>query len=103
MKTLTVDILKNANLSNQHFATLVGVSVGTLGRYFTGNCTANNFNRIEIGAQILIETEMVWPDIKYIPNAKTVKGYEKNKKKSDRLDKKFATAYNRALKKAKLI
>lgn len=102
-KSLTTKQLNKANLSMAHFSRLIGVSDKTIGRYFIGKTKGEEtLQKINIGAQVLAELDSVWPDIHYTPNAKCAKEYEKNKKKSDRLDKKFATAYKKALKKAGL-
>lgn len=99
----TVKILKEANLSCSHFANLVGVSRDSLEYYICGrNARPETVKKIAAGIVAIKEADLVWPDIHYIPNQKCIKEYEKNKKKSDRLDKKFTTAYKKALKKAGL-
>ena len=98
---LTIKTLKNANLSDRHYAQLVGVSAASIQKYFAKkNQKLEIVRKIELGAAVLAETQFVWPDIRYVPTAKIAKQYAKNKKASDRLDKKFATAYKKALKKA---
>lgn len=101
MKKLKANTIQNYNLSFSHFSKLIGVDSATVNRYFIGKC--NNFDvirKIEIGGIVLEELGLEWPSIKYIPSEAGRKQYAKNKKVSDRLDKKFATAYKRALKKA---
>lgn len=55
--------------------------------------------KISTGLLVLKDSELVWPDIRYIPNKGMEKQYKKNKKDSEKLDKKFAKAYEKALKK----
>lgn len=98
---LTIKALKNANLSDRHYAQLVGVSAASVGKYFTKkNQQLDIIRKIETGAAVLAETQFVWPDIRYVPTVKIKKQYAKNKKASERLDKKFTTAFKKAMKKA---
>lgn len=100
---LTIKHLNDASLSMKHFATLVGVKDHTVSRYLQGkNLKQESIDKIEVGASVLVETGLVWPNIKHIPTEAGKATYEKNKKKSDKLDKKFATAYKKAAKKAGL-
>lgn len=100
---LTIKHLNDANLSMKHFAALVGSNDGTVTRYLQGkNVKPESIDKIEIGASVLAETGLVWPDLKHVPTKAGKATYEKNKKKADKLDKKFATAYKKAVKKAGL-
>lgn len=102
-KSLTSKQLNKANLSMNHFSRLIGVSHNSIGRYFIGTIKSEeNIQKINIAAKVLAELDLVWPTVRYIPNAKQIKEYEKNKKKLDKLDKKFVKAYEKALKKAGL-
>lgn len=96
-----VKIIKEANLSMNHFSKLIGVGGGTVSRYLThGNIKPETIRKIAAGLVAIKETNLVWPDIHYVPNnTKIEKQYTKNKKKSAAVDKKFATAYKKALKK----
>ena len=59
--------------------------------------------KISIAIDVMDELGLVWPTVRYIPgDEKRIKEYEKNKKKADKLDKKFTKAYEKALKKAGL-
>lgn len=100
---LAVKIIEDANLSKSHFCRLVGVHHRILMRYLNyENLDEETNHKIATGLLTLKDSEIVWPDIHYIPNKGMEKQYKKNKKESERLDKKFATAYKKALKKAGL-
>lgn len=90
------------NLKMTRFCRLTGISQSSAGRYSIGTLKGDEIiKKIEIAADILSELNLVWPDVRYIPgNEKRIKEYEKNKKKAEKLDKKFVKAYEKALKKA---
>ncbi len=96
---LTKKALKTANLSKSHFVKLIGVHGKTLDRYFAKEKMLPITKKtIEIGAKVLKETELVWPDIHY-GFTKTEKAeYKKNKKKSDTLDSRFKKAFDKEMK-----
>ena len=91
-------------ISKARFAELIGVSRTSVYRYFHGELKGIELiKKIEIGCEVLCEMDTVWPVLVYIPGSeKHIKEYEKNKKKAEKLDKKFLTAYKKALKKAGL-
>lgn len=90
------------NLKQARFCRLTGISKTALSRYSIGTLkNEETLRKIKIAADVLSELDLVWPDVRYIPgNEKLIKEYEKNKKKAEKLDKKFTKAYMKALKKA---
>lgn len=94
--------LDRHNLKKARFCRLTGVSVSTLERYSAGLVKSDEIiKKIEVARKVLEELDLVWPDVHYIPSSeKLIKAYEKNKKKAEKLDKKFTKAYEKALKKA---
>lgn len=99
---LTKKMLEKANLSKTHFAKLAGVDPSTIDRYFVKkNQKPETIEKIELAAQTLKETELLWPYVSHVPTPEGHKVYLKNKKKSDSLDKKFATALKKAVKSKK--
>ena len=103
-KAISTKKLEKANISCKHFEELIGVSRGTVGRYLIGKVRKEELiTRVEVGAQVMSELGLVWPNIHYIPSSeKLIKEYQKNKKQSEKLDKKFKTAFVKAMKKAGL-
>lgn len=100
---LAVKIIEDANLSKSHFCRLVGVHHRDLMQYLNYKVLdPEKTHKIAMGLLTLKDSEIVWPDIHYIPNKGMEKQYKKNKKESEKLDKKFAKAYEKASKKAGL-
>lgn len=95
----TKKALEAANLSVSHFARLIGVNASTINRYFAKmNQKPESIEKIELAAQVLKESELIWPSIAHEPTENGHKVYLKNKKKSDSLDKKFVKALNKSMK-----
>ena len=96
---LTKSLLKKSNITKTHFANVVGLAPMTVTRYLNKeNICDKTRIIIETGAKILKEEEFVWPNINYMFTPSGKASYKKNKKKSDSLDKKFTTAFNKAMK-----
>lgn len=90
---------KEHNISRSHFAKLIGISHTTLSRFEKGFfVNPDTKKKIMTGFDIMNELNLVYPDIRYINNEKYEKIYNKNKKKSNSYDKKFATAFKKAMK-----
>lgn len=101
-KVTLIDRLGFYNITKTRFSRLTGVCDNSLGRYSIGTLKSEAaIKKINIAIDVMDELGLVWPTVRYIPgDEKRIKEYEKNKKKAEKLDKKFVKAYEKALKKA---
>jgi len=93
---LTLETLSDSNISIRHFAELIDSDVLTIKRYLNHSKRQriSSIRRIELGADVLIMNNLVWPPLDYTPNTKNERTYAENKKISYELDAKFRENYS---------
>ena len=102
---LTLETLSDSNISIRHFAELINSDDLTVKRYLNHSKKQriSSIRKIELGSDVLIFNNLVWPDLNYTPNTKSEKTFSKNKKISYELDAKFREDYARREKEGKLL
>lgn len=102
---LTLETLSDSNISIRHFAELIDSDVLTIKRYLNHSKRQriSSIRRIELGADVLIMNNLVWPDLNYTPNLNNEKRYSENKHRSYILDELFREDYKRRENEGKLL
>lgn len=102
---LTLETLSDSNISIRHFAELINSDGLTVKRYLNHSKSQriSSIRKIELGADVLIFNNLVWPNLDYTPNTKSEKSFSKNKKISYELDAKFRDDYAKREREGKLL
>lgn len=102
---LTLETLSDSNISIRHFAELINSDDLTVKRYLNHSKKQriSSIRKIELGSDVLIFNNLVWPDLDYTPNTKSEKKYSENKRRSYELDDIFRQDYKKREQKGKLL